>query len=683
MTSADLNTGGMIFFSYRRKDSPFASNEFYKILVKRFGEKQVFKDIDNLRPGALWIRDISSTIEASDLVLAVIGPQWNAGRRLDKIDDPVRLEIEQALLKDVPLIPVLLDDAPVPRRDRLPASVAPLFDRNAAMLRPNQWEHDADELFDVIARELDLAKTRREADAAALAQAEAEAAAAAEARRQAEQERTTSEARQKADFDRRRALEHAVAARKAEQEQQARARAEEETQARGRAEKETQAREQEEARQRLNDRGQPLTQNPSWFLPVAGAAVFADAMAQGVWASWYLLPADGVKLLPALCFWFLAGPMAAYATLRHSPRALFAGSPLLALAVALMIPLWSDYSAAAGIAWFGVLGIVACGTVLIAKRGTRAGRDACVVVVVLAIALLARPDVWTDNGSGAELVGNLVFETAPIIALALAGYALYRDDQSIYSAVGLVLVIVMVVSDILSGALTYASWVVAIVGLLAPGFLWATALWGRAAHATAVKAAGTTVLFAAWALTVLALMILAGPQAPADQPSSTSSVEDSPTSAPPTPTPTPTPTAEVSPSVEPGTPTTARGILTATLNADAAAVAELEGLWTAQLSSSGPKDSAEDTLDKYRELKARYPKALLLWSADWPGSFGPSSQKSWVVVSGEASKKTKPILKHCKDDGWKPNECWAKRLDSTGDDPTINTDFAPPDKRNN
>ncbi len=116
---------------------------------------------------------------------------------------------------------------------------------------------------------------------------------------------------------------------------------------------------------------------------------------------------------------------------------------------------------------------------------------------------------------------------------------------------------------------------------------------------------------------------------------------------------------------------------------DSAAASALEGLWTAQLASSAPGESPAQFLSKYHDLAAQYPGALLIWSGDWAGSFGPSSRESWVVLSGEGYDATRPLLEWCASEGWSPGQCWAKRLATFGDDPLLNTDRFPADDRNN
>jgi hypothetical protein len=69
------------------------------------------------------------------VVLAVIGTRWagetDSHRRIDEARDFVRIEIESALRRDIPLIPVLVDHARMPDDASLASSLAELAFRNA------------------------------------------------------------------------------------------------------------------------------------------------------------------------------------------------------------------------------------------------------------------------------------------------------------------------------------------------------------------------------------------------------------------------------------------------------------------------------------------------------------------------------------------------------------------------
>lgn len=123
---------------------------------------------------------------------------------------------------------------------------------------------------------------------------------------------------------------------------------------------------------------------------------------------------------------------------------------------------------------------------------------------------------------------------------------------------------------------------------------------------------------------------------------------------------------------------------------DEAAVEGLGTSWTAQLSSKKPGtaddgivyDSYDDILALHLQHRARYPEALLVFSTDWAGSFGPSSRDYWVTLGGQSEATTAPVLGWCRSEGWGEGDCWAKRLRRSGD-PDANTDRGAPDERNN
>jgi hypothetical protein len=143
---------GGIFVSYRRDDAAHAAGRLVDRLQKSFRRDQIFFDIDNIDPGLDFVKTISEKVSACDVLLAVIGPSWldakdNKGqRRLDDPRDFVRIEIESALKRDVRVIPILVDNAPMPAEDQLPEPLRNLIRRQAVTLVHKQFAADADRL---------------------------------------------------------------------------------------------------------------------------------------------------------------------------------------------------------------------------------------------------------------------------------------------------------------------------------------------------------------------------------------------------------------------------------------------------------------------------------------------------------------------------------------------------------
>jgi TIR domain len=148
-----------IFLSYRQADDRGSTNNLYSHLVQAFGKPAIFLDVMTIPHGTDFQAYIEETMRQCTVVLVIIGPRWldatnEKGRRLDQAHDPVRIEVETALRQRKRIIPVLIDDAPMPAAEALPESMRPLQLQNAAPLHNNQYfTQDINTLLDDIARE--------------------------------------------------------------------------------------------------------------------------------------------------------------------------------------------------------------------------------------------------------------------------------------------------------------------------------------------------------------------------------------------------------------------------------------------------------------------------------------------------------------------------------------------------
>jgi TIR domain len=152
--------GSGIFLSYRRHESKDFAGRLRDRLADRFGEGQVFIDVDAIEPGVDFTEAINRALAACKVLLAIIGPGWltatdEDGRlRLDDPEDIVRLEIQTALARNVRVIPILVEGAVMPGRDDLPESLAGLAHRNALLIRYESFRSDAGRLVAAIERVL-------------------------------------------------------------------------------------------------------------------------------------------------------------------------------------------------------------------------------------------------------------------------------------------------------------------------------------------------------------------------------------------------------------------------------------------------------------------------------------------------------------------------------------------------
>jgi hypothetical protein len=149
---ADATSKRSVFISYRREDSRHIAGRIYDKLVDRFGRKAVFFDVDSEAFGIDFREHIREKVGNCAVFLAIIGRNWNppnaSGQpRMNDARDHLRIEVESALQRGIPVIPVLVDGVEVPEEKDLPQSLANLAYRNAVMVRTDpDFHHDMDRL---------------------------------------------------------------------------------------------------------------------------------------------------------------------------------------------------------------------------------------------------------------------------------------------------------------------------------------------------------------------------------------------------------------------------------------------------------------------------------------------------------------------------------------------------------
>ena len=163
---------GGVFISYRREDSGGFAGRIYDRLADRLGHDNVFFDVDAIPPGRDFVDVLSDRVGKCDALIAVIGKHWVSGaegdnrRRLEDPNDFVRIEIEAALRRNVPVIPVLVDGAAMPQAADLPGSLQNLVRRQAVEISLTRFDSDAERLTQALSQiEGDL--SRRESPEAA------------------------------------------------------------------------------------------------------------------------------------------------------------------------------------------------------------------------------------------------------------------------------------------------------------------------------------------------------------------------------------------------------------------------------------------------------------------------------------------------------------------------------------
>src|ERR1035441_3955762 len=151
-----------IFINYRRNDSEGEAGRLFDDLTSHFSDKSVFMDVAAIEPGRDFRKAIDQSVANCDALLAIIGLEWleakdaTGGRRLDDPNDFVRIELASALRRDIPVVPILVRGAKMPRAEQLPDDLKELAYRNAVELTHARWKSDVQLLIQSIRRYVEV-----------------------------------------------------------------------------------------------------------------------------------------------------------------------------------------------------------------------------------------------------------------------------------------------------------------------------------------------------------------------------------------------------------------------------------------------------------------------------------------------------------------------------------------------
>jgi hypothetical protein len=149
-----------VFIAYRQADSPAHARGIGERLIARFGRGQVFKDVESLKPGQDFVDVIRDRLQEAAVTLVLIGPNWNRDRRIENPDDLHREEIRTSLERQLPIIPVLVSGAQMPRPDELPEDVRRLHRRQAVEIPDKRWDDGVRDLLAAVQGALEKSSRR-------------------------------------------------------------------------------------------------------------------------------------------------------------------------------------------------------------------------------------------------------------------------------------------------------------------------------------------------------------------------------------------------------------------------------------------------------------------------------------------------------------------------------------------
>jgi hypothetical protein len=121
---------------YRRGDTAAITGRIYDHLVAHYGKSAVFMDVYNIPLAANWRQRVYEMSVHGGVIVAIVGSRWlgplpDGQFRIKEANDPVRLELEAALQSGVPIFPVVVDGAGMPKSDQLPDTVKMFSSINA------------------------------------------------------------------------------------------------------------------------------------------------------------------------------------------------------------------------------------------------------------------------------------------------------------------------------------------------------------------------------------------------------------------------------------------------------------------------------------------------------------------------------------------------------------------------
>ena len=115
-------------------------------------------DVAGIEAGTDFRKAIEESVATCGVLLVVVGPTWvtsqneSGTRRLDDPADFVREEVAAALRREIPVIPVLVRGAQMPRADQLPDPLKNLAFRNCVELTHARWRSDVQLLMEPLRR---------------------------------------------------------------------------------------------------------------------------------------------------------------------------------------------------------------------------------------------------------------------------------------------------------------------------------------------------------------------------------------------------------------------------------------------------------------------------------------------------------------------------------------------------
>ncbi len=115
------------------------TGRIHDCLTEHYGDGSVYRDLESIPPGKDFRSHISEAIHGADLLIVIVGPKWRGPKRggssrIKEATDPIRSELEVAMERDIPVVPVLVNGAAMPKPNDLPKDIKNFSYHNAAVV---------------------------------------------------------------------------------------------------------------------------------------------------------------------------------------------------------------------------------------------------------------------------------------------------------------------------------------------------------------------------------------------------------------------------------------------------------------------------------------------------------------------------------------------------------------------
>lgn len=142
-----------IFVSYRRSNASAYAGRIGDRLRDAYPGVEIFMDVESIDAGSDFEAAIADALSGASHLIALVARDKDGRDSLQRLHvrgDFVRLEIAEALKRELTVIPALLDGASMPDASDLPPDIAEFAKLNAVEIRHSRFEDDVANLIRAI-----------------------------------------------------------------------------------------------------------------------------------------------------------------------------------------------------------------------------------------------------------------------------------------------------------------------------------------------------------------------------------------------------------------------------------------------------------------------------------------------------------------------------------------------------